>query len=203
MFDYIFFAIVILFALILAFYKYWFLRNPKRDIPAGNNIISPADGRIIRIDNFGTNDESASIRKRKGKIEVMTKDVAKSGYIISIFMNVFDVHYNRAPASGRILSMRHTKGKYLNTSTDDSTFENENVEYLIEDGKFRMKFIQIAGLMARRIVPFVKKGQKINKGKVFGLIRFGSQVTIITPKVELKVKVGDRVKAGESIIAER
>ncbi|MAG39118.1 phosphatidylserine decarboxylase family protein [Candidatus Woesearchaeota archaeon] len=195
--------LIVVFVLFLFFYKFYFLRNPSRQIPFGDNIISPADGLITSIKKFNKN--KVNINKRfLGKAKSFTKDVSDSGYMVSIFMNVFDVHFNRAPMSGIVKYIVHSKGKFLNALKPESTFENENVQILFQSKNFKLKTIQIAGLVARRIVPFIKKNDKIIKGQRIGLIKLGSQVTIIlSDKVKLKVVKGQRVLAGETIIAEK
>jgi len=197
--------LVILFLLIafLVFHKFYFLRDPVRTIPYGNNIVCPADGKISLIKEFKENKTQIN-KKYLGHVKTMTSDVSKNGYIISIFMNILDVHINRAPIDGSIKYVKHSKGKFLNASTLESTFENENVQLLIQDGAFKIKMIQIAGLVARRIVSFMKNNEKVIKGQRVGLIKLGSQVTLVLPSnVKIQVKEGQKVLAGETIIAKR
>ncbi|MBU0472180.1 MAG: phosphatidylserine decarboxylase family protein [Nanoarchaeota archaeon] len=197
--------IVVVFLLIvfLIFYNFYFLRDPARQIPSGNNIISPADGRVMMIKEFDKN--VAEIEKGYlGKVRAMTKDVASKGYIVSIFMSIWNVHFNRAPVDGVVKYVTHNSGKFLKADLLASTFENENVQMLIQDKSFNIKVIQIAGFVARRIVSFIKKNEKVIKGQRIGLIKLGSQVTLIIPSnVNLQVKIGQRVFAGETIIATR
>jgi len=194
------FVFVLLFSF---FYKFYFLRDPVRKIPVGDNILSPVDGKIILIRPYNSN--NLKVDKRFfGAVKTFTRDVSKEGYIVSIFMNVFDVHINRAPITGKVKYVKHTKGKFLNAEIEASTFENENVQILIQKDDFKVKMIQIAGLIARRIVPFVKKNESVIRGQRIGLIKLGSQVTLILPKtVNIKVKVGQKVYAGETVIAEK
>lgn len=202
-------ALFILFSLPIlayAFWKLWFLRNPTRVIPSGkDNIICPADGVVLDVIKF---DKEKIVfnkgnKRMFGQIRTLTKDVANEGIMVSIFMSPFDVHYNRSPITGNIKSIMHKNGKLLPVNTIKSGLENEKTETIIEDGKFKLKVIQIAGFLARRIETFVQPGDKVNAGDVYGLINLGSQVTIIMPNVEVLVKKGDRVKAGETIIAKR
>lgn len=197
----VFLSLIVLF---MFFWKFIFLRNPKRIIPKGDNIIvSPCDGKVIDIVKFDGKNEVKFFKGNKqylGIVKTLTSNVAKKGYIVSIFMNPLDVHYNRAPIGGKIISVTHSDGKLLPVNTIENGFLNEKVETIIQ-GKIKINVIQIAGLIARRIEPFMKKGNKVNKGEIIGLINLGSQVTVIFPEnVLFTIKKGQRVKAGESII---
>ena len=190
----------ILFLLVLFLINFY--RDPKRTIPKGSNIVAPADGRIISIINTSKN----SIKIKKGlfgKVKTLTTDIAENCYVISIFMSPFDVHINRAPIEGIIKSVKYTKGKFFEAYNLEKSLENEKNEIIIENKKLKVKVIQIAGFLARRIKCYVKKNQKVNKGEKIGMIALSSQTTIIIPAgVDLKVKVNDKVKAGETIIAD-
>ncbi|MEK6946716.1 MAG: phosphatidylserine decarboxylase [Nanoarchaeota archaeon] len=179
-----------------------FYRDPKRIIPKGNNIVSPADGRVISI--IDTSDDEIKVSKGiLGKIKTMTKDIADNCYVISIFMSPLDVHINRAPIEGRIASIKHTKGKFFKAYDLSKSFENEKNEIVIENKTIKVKVIQIAGFLARRILCYTSINKKVNKGDKIGMIALGSQATIIIPKkVNLKIKINDKVRAGESVIAD-
>lgn len=194
-------VIVIIILVILIFWRFYFLRDPVRKIPLGENIVSPADGRINKI--IRSDAKNHKIKKGLlGRINTIASDVAKDYVVVNIVMTPLDVHYQRAPIMGKVLYTKYKKGKFRNAVTDRIAIENENNAILIE-GKFRVKVIQIAGVLARRINCYVKKNEKIQKGEHIGLINLGSQVTTIMPgNVKLKVKEGQRVKAGETIIAE-
>ena len=203
--GYILIALLSLIILFMLFWKFVFLRNPDRIIPKGEDlIVSPCDGKVIDIVKFDGKNEIKFFKGNKqylGIVKTLTGNVAKKGYIVSIFMNPLDVHYNRAPIGGKIVSVTHSDGKLLPVNTMENGFLNEKVETII-DGKIKINVIQIAGLIARRIEPFMKKGDKVKKGEIIGLINLGSQVTIIFPEnVSFDIKKGDRVKAGTSIIA--
>ena len=178
-----------------------FYRDPKRKIPKGNNIISPADGRIISI--IDTSGDSISLNKGLfGKVNTLTKDVAKECYVISIFMSPLNVHYNRSPISGVVRLIRHSRGKFFAAYQFEKTLENEKNEILIENKSGKVKVVQIAGFLARRIKCYVKTNQKVNKGEKVGMIALSSQTTLVIPKsVILKAKLNGRVKAGETVIA--
>ncbi|PIN87128.1 phosphatidylserine decarboxylase family protein [Candidatus Woesearchaeota archaeon CG10_big_fil_rev_8_21_14_0_10_44_13] len=196
-------GIIALFGL---FYKFWFLRDPLRLAPSGNNIISPADGKIIEIKEIHP-DSKGDIKKGKGVIQTVYSDTilhGKSGYLITIFMTPFDVHYQRAPYDGKVVYSKHKKGQFR--SAEKPRPQNENNQILIRTRLGNMKVIQVSGFIARRIVSFVKENQNIKKGQKIGMIRMGSQCCLIIPKMthkmkaELKIKKGDRLKAGETII---
>src|SRR3989344_6768973 len=196
--------IIIIIAISIILFLINFYRDPKRDIPKGNNIVSPADGKIISILRISKN--KATIKKGLiGKIETLTQDIAKECHVISIFMNPFDVHVNRAPMEGRIVSVKHEKGKFFAAYDIEKSLSNEKNEIIIENKKIgRIKVIQIAGFLARRIICSAKKNEKVNKGQKIGKIVLGSQVTLILPakKINLRVKKGQRVNAGSTIIAD-
>ncbi len=191
--------------LLLLFWKFYFLRDPNRKITAGNNLISPADGKILEILKFDVSKKDLGLTEIKkgnlGKIRTTLKDVTQKGYIVSIFMSPLDVHVNRAPLQGKIIYQKHVKGKFHVAYDFWKSLENEKNEIVIE-GKIRVKMIQIAGMLAKRIESFVKVGDRVVKGQRVGLINLGSQVTLIfSDKLNLAVKTGEIVKAGESIIA--
>ena len=176
-----------------------FYRDPKRMVPKGNNIVAPADGRVISI--LKTSKKNVRVNKGfLGKIRALTKDIAKECYVISIFMSPLDVHINRAPIEGTIKSITHTKGKFFKAYDMGKSLENEKNEIIIE-GRIKVKVIQTAGFLARRIKCYIKQNQKVNKGEKIGMIALSSQTTIIIPAgVDLMVKVKEKMKAGETII---
>ncbi len=164
---------------ILAAFCLYFFRDPERLIPAGAVAVSPADGKIIAI-------------RREG-----------SGHTrISVFMNVFDVHVNRAPISGIITSVEYRPGKFLVASREEAASQNEQNSVTIERNGTRVVFTQIAGLIARRIVFRKKPGDAVKAGERIGLIKFGSRVDVfLGPEWHLLVREGERVKAGSSVLA--
>ncbi len=189
------FIVILVLLFLLNFYK-----DPNRTVPKGRNIVAPADGRIISI--IDTSKNKLMIKKGLiGKVRIFTKGIAKECYIISIFMSPFDVHINRAPIEGTVKSIKHTKGKFFKAYDLERSFENEKNEIIIKNKKLKVKVIQIAGFLARRIKCYVKKNQKVNKGQKIGMIALGSQTTLIIPAgVDLNIKINDKVKAGENII---
>lgn len=182
-----FFWIAWLFFLVMLFVV-WFFRNPERTIPENPfQFSSPADGKVIRIEEIS----------REGHSD-------RSFLKISIFMNVFNVHVNRIPCSGRVVSIRYSPGKFLSANLDKASELNEKNTVLIrrDDGR-EIMVVQIAGLIARRIVCWVKEGMEAKKGERFGLIRFGSRVEVLLPLGSTPlVKIGDKVRAGETPIGE-
>lgn len=212
--NFLFFITGIL-ILALFLYKVFFLRNPKRKIPFGNNIVSPADGKIVKIIKYNyisdplKNADGFEIQENKiGKVLVKTKDVSQRGWLIVIMMNIHNMHRQKAPLDGEIISIKYSKGKFFNAIRKAHSlkafFENENNEILIKTAIGNIKVIQVAGVMAKKIVCAVKEGQKLTKGDALGLIKLGSQVILVLPEkgIELKVKEKEKVKAGSSIIAE-
>ena len=194
------YILIMLIVALFVFYKFWFLRDPDRKIPTGDNIVSPADGKVIEILPFD-NTEVLIEKGFAGQIKVLTSDVAAEGWMVSIFMSPLDVHVNRAPIGGEVKYIQHKAGSFSMAFAFKAAFENERTEILIVNKKLRVKVVPIAGFIARRIVTWVRRGEWVEKGQRIGLIKLGSQCTLIVPnKVKLCVKKGDRVYAGVSII---
>jgi len=172
--------------LLLAAFVGYFFRNPVRKIPEGGNlIVSPADGRVVKV---------ARLSGAEGE---------EGGQSISIFLNVFDVHVNRAPIGGRLEKLEYKRGKFKVAYDEQASQVNEQnvLTILSESGRVVVK--QIAGIIARRVVCWKKPGHMLERGEVIGLIRFGSRVDVLLPKeVTVRVKVDDRVKGGSSILGE-
>ena len=177
-----------------------FFRDPERVVPQGDNsIVSPADGQVSLIVQVPPPVELQGADGDGGEglgAEPVTR--------ISIFMSVFDVHINRAPVAGTVRRVVYIPGAFMNADLDKASEENERQHMLIEraDGQ-RVGFTQIAGLIARRIVPFVKPGDILAAGQRVGLIRFGSRVDVYLPAgTDARVLLGQRVVAGETVLAE-
>jgi len=177
-----------------------FFRDPQRVVPQGaNQIVAPADGLVTLITQVTPPPELQG-PDGSGLPGLGTEPVSR----VSIFMSVFDVHINRAPVGGTIRRVIYIPGKFLNADLDKASEENERQHILIErpDGR-SIGFTQIAGLVARRIVPFVKPGDIVAVGQRVGLIRFGSRVDVYLPQgTDPKVLLGQRVVAGETVLAE-
>lgn len=177
-----------------------FFRDPRRVTPLGDNlVISPADGLVTLIKQMDAPRELV-IDDGTGAPGLSSGPVTR----ISIFMSVFDVHINRAPIGGTVRRVVYIPGRFLNADLDKASEENERQHILIERGDgTRIGFTQIAGLIARRIVPFVKPGDMLAAGQRVGLIRFGSRVDVYLPAgTEPKVLIGQTVIAGETVLAE-
>lgn len=176
-----------------------FFRDPERVTPHDDTIIiAPADGLITLIQKVPPPRE-LSADDGAGTPALGTAPVTR----VSIFMSVFDVHINRAPIGGTVRRVVYIPGRFLNADLDKASEENERQHFLIERGDgLRIGFTQIAGLIARRIVPFVKPGDMVAAGQRIGLIRFGSRVDVFLPEgTEPAVLVGQRVVAGETVLA--
>ena len=171
-------------ALLSCFFIYFF-RNPNRPLPTDDSILySPADGTVMNIEEFFDD-------------EYLNEEAKK----VTIFLSVFNVHVNRAPMSGEIKYQRYTCGGYLPAYKDSASFVNERHAIGLDNGKNRILVIQIAGLLARRIVSWVTLGKNIKQGECYGMIKFGSSTELVMPKtVEVLVKKGDKVKGGLTII---
>ena len=156
-----------------------FFRDPKRLVPKGiNQIVSPADGKVIRID---TQDEEFQI--------------------VSVFLNVFDVHVNRMPITGTFSDVNYTKGKFLMAFDHNACDENERNIITIETAVGPIRLVQIAGLIARRIICYANKGKEMQIGDRLGFMRFGSRIDLRLPKkIKLEVKLGQKVMGNTTII---
>lgn len=171
---------------LLAAFVVQFFRDPPREIPQqANAVLAPADGRIVKVD-----------RARDPYTE-------RDALLISVFMNVFNVHSNRSPADGVVERVEYSRGKFVNADLDKASSENErNAIVLRLDGE-RITVVQVAGLIARRILCYVKAGDRLARGQRYGFIRFGSRVDLYLPlSARPRVAVGDRVAAASTIVAE-
>jgi phosphatidylserine decarboxylase len=168
---------------LLAAFFLWFFRDPRRAIPAGDGlIVSPGDGLVT---------ETVAISTPDGPLQR-----------ISIFLSVFDVHVNRSPIGGVLSAVRYRKGQYLNALNPASADRNEQNVVTVRGENIEVTFKQIAGLLARRIVFNFSEGDTVERGQRVGLIKFGSRVDVLLPaEAALRVKAGQRVKGGESVLA--
>ncbi len=173
------------FPLVLAVFFTFFFRSPKRNIPMDPNLlVSPADGTVMEVSEVV---EENFLHEECKKI--------------TIFLSVFNVHVNRAPMEGEITYQDYTCGGFIPAYKSNVGFINERHSVCIDNGSMRIVVTQIAGLLARRIISWVSLGDKVDKGQLYGMIKFGSCTEIFVPKhVEVCVKKGDKVKGGESII---
>jgi phosphatidylserine decarboxylase len=171
---------------LLFVYVLYFFRDPERVIPADPlAIVSSADGKVIAVDEIEENHFTREKMKR-----------------VAVFLSVFDVHVNRSPVAGEILKIHHQAGEFLDARNPEIDVRNEAQNWLIVTDRGQVVVRQIAGLIARRIVAWCKKGQLLTKGQRFGMIRFGSRTDVYLPlECEVVVKVGQRVAGGSSVIA--
>ena len=174
----------------ISLFTLWFFRDPERHFDSKDNqLLSAADGKICFIGEENPPSETQFKEKMKK---------------VSIFMNVFNVHVNRSPVNGNIKKIIYKNGKFFNASLDKASEHNERNSFIIETNTDKIVVVQIAGLIARRILSFISEGNKIDKGDRIGLIRFGSRVDIYFPSTyDIKVNQNDIVVAGETVIAER
>ena len=165
----------------LASFICYFFRNPERDIPQGGNlVVSPADGKVVKI--------------------MPMPDGTKT---ISIFLSIFNVHMNRSPVSGQLERLEYKRGKFKVAFDEEASRVNEQNILTISTQDTEIVVRQIAGLIARRVICWKKPGESVVRGELIGLIRFGSRVDITVPeKVRIRVGIGDRVRGGSSVLGE-
>ena len=180
-----------LIGLVLTIWVYYFFRDPERIIIEDDNyLVSPADGEVINVGEVDGPKELSLENKKFKKI--------------SIFMNAFDCHVNRIPCSGKIEEILYKPGKFLNASLDKSSEENERNYFKIKDNQNNdVIVVQIAGLIARRIVCETNKDQELKQGDKLGMIRFGSRADVYYENYEPLVKVGQRTISGETLLAKK
>ena len=188
---YIFSDFLALLGLLLTVWVYYFFRDPERiTIDDDNYLVSPADGEIIKVEEVDGPKELNLDNKKFKKI--------------SIFMNVFDCHVNRTPCAGKIEEILYKPGKFLNASLDKASEDNERNYYKIKDKQNNdIILVQIAGLVARRIVCETNKNQELKQGERVGMIRFGSRADVYYENYEPLVKVGQRAISGETLLAKK
>lgn len=174
--------------LVLFWFSCHFFRDPERVTPrAAGLCVSPADGRVVRME---AKEDPVTGERRT---------------CISIFMNVFSVHVNRAPVDGTVEAIRYFPGKFLNAAADKASSDNERCAYLLREASGEgWTMVQIAGLIARRIVCRVDEGDALRRGERFGMIRFGSRVDLYVPEgYTATTRIGEQVYAGESVLARK
>ena len=188
---YIFSDFLALLGLLLTVWVYYFFRDPERIIIDDDNyLVSPADGEVIKVEEID------------GPMELNLEN--KKFKKISIFMNVFDCHVNRTPCAGKIEEILYKPGKFLNASFDKASEDNERNYYKIKDNQNNdIILVQIAGLVARRIVCETSKDQELKQGERVGMIRFGSRADVYYENYEPLVKVGQRAISGETLLAKK
>ena len=183
-FFYFIYKPLFILSLILLIFTFYFFRDPERVVPIGDDIlVSPADGLITNITE--------------------TKEGKKTYIKVSIFLSIFNVHIQRLPITGAVTKVDYIEGKFINATLDKASDENERLKITIKNGNNLIYVTQIAGLIARRIVNYVKPNENINQGERYGIIKFGSRVDIEFPNnFKLLVNEGQQSIAGETIIAQ-
>ena len=183
-FFYFIYKPLFILSLILLIFTFYFFRDPERVVPIGDDIlVSPADGLITNITEI-----------KEGK---------KTYIRVSIFLSIFNVHIQRLPISGVVTKVDYIEGKFINATLDKASDENERLKITIKNGNNLIYVTQIAGLIARRIVNYVKPNENINQGERYGIIKFGSRVDIEFPNnFKLLVNEGQQCIGGETIIAQ-
>lgn len=164
----------------------WFFRNPERRIPDEKDVyVSPADGKVLQV---------SGVREERYLHREMKK--------VAIFMSPLDVHVNRVPRTGVVVDTIYHPGRFISANLDKASLDNEQCATIVRDEKGRVyMFVQIAGFIARRIVNYTRAGKDLEKGQRMGLIRFGSRLDVyLPPEAEVTVSVGQRVRAGETIL---
>ncbi|MEW6419492.1 MAG: phosphatidylserine decarboxylase family protein [Nitrospirota bacterium] len=177
--------LVFCFSFALTIFMAFFFRDPERKIPTGEGIfVSPADGKVILIKDAYEKD--------------YLKTDAKE---ISVFMSPLDVHVNRSPCDGKVSVVKYSPGRFMAAYKDESSIKNENIVMIIDGKDGRVLVRQVAGFIARRAVCRVKAGDILGRGQKYGIIKFGSRLDVYLPKdAKIMVKLGDKVKAGETVI---
>lgn len=171
----------------IALFVLQFFRDPPRQPPSGNHlVIAPADGRIVSVER------------------VLDPYLKREALRLSVFMNVFNVHSNRSPIAGRVREVWYSAGAFLNAALDKASTDNErNAVWIDTDNGAQVTCVQIAGLIARRILCYVNPGDRLRAGQRFGFIRFGSRVDVyLPPDATPRASVGDKVKGGSTVLAE-
>ncbi len=178
--------IIAFWTLLLTAFVLYFFRDPSRVVPAAPDVlVSPADGKVILVEKVFDD-----------------RFVNEQVYKVSIFMNIFNVHVNRVPFPGRVTSITYSPGRFYSADSDRGALENEFCAVTMStDTELRFAVVQVAGLIARRIVCWAEEGDFLRRGERFGLIRFGSRVDLYLPlKTQLEVSIGQKVKAGETVL---
>lgn len=179
---------VVLLPLALTAFMAYFFRDPEREVPKGDTVIvSPADGKVILIETVKED-----------------RHLNDTVIMVSIFMSPLDVHVNRAPCGGMVESVVYTPGRFLSAFKHEAALQNENIAMVLRTGRGKILVRQVAGFLARRAVCRVSPGDSLKKGDRYGIIKFSSRVDVYLPvNTEIKVRLGDRVRAGESVLGFR
>ena len=195
-------------ALSIGFLAYRFFRDPERNVPERADVLlSPADGEVVyvRTSRAGLLPVSEKHGRSYSLTELTKTDVQmEDAVVVGIAMSFLDVHVNRAPVAGRVVTVRHVAGGFASLRLPRAALDNERATTVIDTGIFQVAVVQIASRLVRQIVTFVREGQTLAAGDRLGVIRLGSQVDLVLPvrdDVRVCVAVGDRMRAGETVVA--
>jgi phosphatidylserine decarboxylase len=200
------FCFVLLIPLIIIGVRFY--RDPERFPKETKNVIlSPADGMVIYVSNVEKSSSLVSTKgKRKFELDEITSTdlLPDAAYLIGIDMNILNVHVNRSPIKGKIVFRKRTRGVFMSLRKPESDIVNERVTTVIANGKFKVGVVQISSRLVRKIISYLREGDRLDIGQRLGSIVFGSKVDVVIPELEnlrIEVKPGDEVKAGVSVIA--
>jgi phosphatidylserine decarboxylase len=200
------FIFIVLIAALAAVYRFY--RDPDRVPPEIDKVIlAPADGKITYIRPIRQNTVLTSTKGRRSfkLTEITSCDVLpEAAYLIGIEMNLLNVHVNRSPIAGRIVFQKHIQGRFMSLGKPEAEVINERVSTVLDNGAFRVGVVQIASRLVRQIVSYLREGDSVAIGQRLGMIRFGSQVDVIIPRIKnlaIVVQLGDTVKAGLTVLA--
>jgi len=199
----------LIFGFLAAIVLYKFYRDPERIPPDQSNVIvAPADGKIIYIKHAGNGE--IPVAKKFGQRVIRLEEFTNTDliddalYVVGITLSIINVHVNRVPVEGKVLSLNYIPGRFISLRKGQAPFVNERLTTIIDQGTYKIGIVQIASRLVRRIQSYLQEGQAVNLGQRLGMIKFGSQVDLVIPKLknlEFMIKPGDEVEAGVSIIA--
>ncbi len=199
----------LIFGFIATIVLYKFYRDPERTPPDQPNVIvSPADGKIIYIKHAGNGEMPVAKKfgQRVIKLEEFTNTdlIDDALYVVGITLSILNVHVNRVPVEGKVLSLNYIPGRFISLRKGQAPFVNERLTTIIDQGSYKIGIVQIASHLVRRIQSYLQEGQAVNLGQRLGMIKFGSQVDLVIPRIknlEFMIKPGDEVEAGVTVIA--
>jgi phosphatidylserine decarboxylase len=200
---------ILILVLLASIVLHKFYRDPERIPPDQSNVIvAPADGKILYIKHAGNGEIPISRKfgQRLIKLEEFTNTdlIDDALYVVGITLSILNVHVNRVPVEGKVLSLNYTPGRFISLRNRNAPFVNERLTTIIDQGSYKIGIVQIASHMVRRIQSYLQEGQCVNLGQRLGIIKFGSQVDLVIPKLknlEFMIRPGDEVEAGVTVIA--
>jgi phosphatidylserine decarboxylase len=201
--------IILIFLFLATIVLYKFYRDPERTPPDEPNVIvAPADGKILYIKHAGNGmiPVARKFGQRLIRLEEFTNTdlIDDALYVVGITLSIINVHVNRVPVEGKVLSLNYTPGRFISLREGQAPFVNERLTTIIDHGSYKIGIVQIASHMVRRIQSYLKEGQAVTLGQRLGMIKFGSQVDLVIPKLknlDFMIRPGDEVEAGVTVIA--